>query len=72
MATGSLVVICTVDENGDRVFTDEDVEAVGRKSANALDTIVSAARELNAPGEEDVEELSKNSKPSGDEDSTLE
>lgn len=36
-----------VDENGDLMFTPEDIEKLGRKSGKALDRIFEAAEELN-------------------------
>ena len=65
----ALVVLCTVDEDGVRIFSDNDVEAVGAKSANALDKIVMAIRKHNGLTDGDIEEESKNSEPSGSEDS---
>lgn len=56
----SLVVLCTVDENGERIFKDEDKEAVGKKSARALNRILSAAQHLNALTEDDLEEEAGN------------
>ncbi len=52
-------VIC--DENGNLLFDEKDVLALGRKSARALDRIVVAAQRLNAIEQKDVEALTKNS-----------
>jgi hypothetical protein len=56
-----LAALCIVDENGERLFTDKDVEALGRKSASALDRVFSAAQRLSGLSPKDVEELAKNS-----------
>ena len=55
-----LVVLTAVDENGDRIFDDGDVEAVGKKSASALNLIVETAQELNALTDNDIEEIAGN------------
>lgn len=44
----SLCACAIVDESGARIFSDEDVEALGRKSAVALDRVFTAADKLNA------------------------
>ena len=56
-----LVVRTAVDEDGNRIFTDEDVEAVGKKSAAGIDKIFAVASRLSGFSKEDVEELAKNS-----------
>ncbi len=52
-----LVALCVVDEQGNRLFTDDDVEALGRKSAAALDRIFEVAQRLSGLTPADVEEL---------------
>ena len=64
-----LCAISIVDETGKRMFTDEDVRALGRKSAAALDRVFSAAQRLSGLSDEDVEELAKNSDGGQSEDS---
>lgn len=54
------VVRCIVDENGERVFRDEDAELLGQKSAAALTRVFEAVVRLSALSEEDVEALEKN------------
>jgi hypothetical protein len=51
---------CIVDEKGDPLFSAADVEALGRKSAAALNRVYEAVLELNAIAEGDIEELAKN------------
>lgn len=51
---------CMVGENDERLFTDTDVEALGQKSAAALDRVYAVAQRLNAMGEADIEELAGN------------
>jgi len=55
-----LVVLCTVDEDGQRIFSDDDVEAVGNKSAKALNRIVDAAQNMNQLSDRDIEETAGN------------
>lgn len=64
-----LCALSIVDENGKRMFSDEDVRALGRKSAAALDRVFSAAQRLSGLSDEDVEELAKNSGGGQSEDS---
>lgn len=58
---GRLAALCLVNEAGERLFSDEDVDALGKKSAAALERVVTAAMKLNAVTSEDVKELEKNS-----------
>ena len=60
-ARAKLVVLCTVDENGKRIFGDADIALLADKSAKALDRIFSVAQELSGISKDDMEELTKNS-----------
>jgi len=55
-----LVAMCVVDENGNRLFTDEDIKILGQKSATALDRIFQVAQRLSGLRTEDFEEMQKN------------
>ncbi|MGB9780619.1 hypothetical protein [Caldanaerobacter sp.] len=55
-----LVAMCVVDENGNRLFTDEDIKILGQKSATALDRIFQVAQKLSGLRPEDFEEMQKN------------
>lgn len=58
-----LVVRCVIDPNsGERVFTDRDVPMLGHKSAAALERIFAVCRRLSRLTDEDVDELTGNSK----------
>jgi len=57
-----------VDENGNRLFTEDDVEALGKKSATALDRIFEVAQRLNGIGADAMEKLAKNSEPTPGDD----
>lgn len=52
------LIIC--DEQGNRLFSDKDVEALGRKSGAALDRLFSAGQKLNKLTDDDVKELEGN------------
>lgn len=51
-----------------RLFSDSDIEALGKKSAKALDRVFGVAQRLSGITDDDIAELEKNSKsaPSGD------
>jgi hypothetical protein len=55
-----LAAASIVDENGARMFSDEEIEALGGKSAMALDRVFKAAQRLSGLAPEDVEELAGN------------
>ena len=69
-ARAKLVVLTTVDEDGRRIFDDEDVEKVGQKSFKVLDRICSVAQRLNLLTDEAIETIVGNSNTSGDAGST--
>jgi len=55
-----VVAASVVDESGNLMFSAEDVEALGRKSAAALDRVFEASQRLSRISNADVEELAKN------------
>lgn len=57
------VSMCVVDAEGNNIFSAADIEALGHKSAAALDTVYQAVLSLNALSDDDVEELAGNSEP---------
>jgi hypothetical protein len=56
-----LIVRSVVDAAGKPLFSAQDVEELGAKSASALEKIFDVARELSGLTEQDTEELLKNS-----------
>ena len=50
-----LVALTVCDKSGARLFGDEDVAALGGKSAKALDRVFSVAQRLNGIGAEQVD-----------------
>ena len=55
------VVMVTCDKDGNLLFTDEHIAALGEKSGAALDRILAVGLELNRVTEDDVKELEGNS-----------
>ena len=49
-----------VDEQGNRLFTAKDAEALGKKSGAALDRCTKAAQRLNGLTSEDLDDAEKN------------
>lgn len=70
-ARAKLVVLCTVDEEGNRIFNKNDVELLAEKSAKALDRIFAVAQELSGISKDDMDELTKNSETDQSDDSIL-
>lgn len=64
-----LVVRSVVDSAGQLLFSDADIEALGDKSAAALERIFDVARDLSGLSEQDTEELLKNSESGRPDDS---
>lgn len=61
-----LAVQCIVDENGQRIYSDDEANVVGAWGAVALDRIVAVARRINGMGEDDqvaLQEALKNDQP---------
>ena len=48
-----------VDDKNNRVFSDNEIVALGNKSASALDRVFDAGQRLNKFSDKDVEELAK-------------
>lgn len=55
------LVLTLCDEAGERLFTDADVDLLGKKSALVLNRLFEKAWSLNAFREQDVEDLGKDS-----------
>jgi len=54
-----LVALSIVDESGRRIFGKHDIEALGKKSAAALERVFTAAQKLNGLTDDDVEGLTE-------------
>lgn len=51
---------CLIDDKGNRLFTEADINALGKKNAGVLARLTDIANGLNKISEADVEELAKN------------
>jgi len=65
-----LAALTIVNKSGNLIFTVEDIEALGKKSATALSRVFEAARSLNALTPAELEEMVKNSTPGHSEGSS--
>lgn len=59
-ATARLVAACVTDENGQRLFSDADAEALGKKSAAALERCSKVAQRLNGLTSTELEQAKGN------------
>ena len=59
-ARAKLAAATIQDENGDLMFSEKDIEALGKKSGAALDRVFDAALKINRIGPSDMDELAKN------------
>lgn len=64
-----LCAMSIVQENGNRMFSDNDMTALAAKSSAALQIIFEVAQRLSGLSDEQVEELSGNSSETPSEDS---
>lgn len=65
-----LLVRCLVDADGERIFTERDADALGRKSVKAVQRLYDVAADLSALSPEDVEDLVGNSEDGQEDDSS--
>lgn len=59
-ALEKLVTLCVVDKDGNRLFSDDDIAALSKKSARALMRVAAVATELSGLTKEDMEEMVEN------------
>jgi len=55
-----LIVLCAVNEQGQPIFTEKQVDALSKKSAAALDRVFEAAQRLSGLSKKDTEDLAGN------------
>lgn len=65
-----LLSLCIVGEDGQRVFSDVEVNLLGQKNAKVLERLFDKAREMNGMTEDDVKELTEGFDDDPSEDST--
>jgi hypothetical protein len=71
-ARAKLLTLCLVDPKTKApIFTQSDIEALGKKSAKALNRVYDVATDLSGIGEEEIEELTKNSESIPSDSSTF-
>lgn len=51
---------CLVKENGDRLFTDEQIDVLNKTSANALDRVLASYQLMSLIKDEDIDKAAKN------------
>jgi hypothetical protein len=64
-----LLVRTMVDSEGKRIFKEQDIHELGRKSSAAMDKVFVKVRDLNRMTDEDVEELTQGFERGQSEDS---
>lgn len=69
-ARTKLIVLTACDEDGNRLFTTDDIRDLAKKSARPLERIFDKARDLNGFTNQDLEELVGNSDGSRSGDSS--
>lgn len=55
-----LVMLSTIDENGGRVFKEEDIEELAQMGIKPIERLFEVSQNLNALTEDDVKALEKN------------
>lgn len=65
-----LVAVCVIGEDGKPLFSEDDVHALGSKSARALNRVVEVSQRLSGLTDEDIEELAQDLAPAQNESST--
>lgn len=60
-ARARLIVLTACDETGERLFTTDDVRALGRRNARPIERLFDKAREMAGLTAQDLEELVGNS-----------
>ena len=66
----TVLSLVLVDEQGNRLFSKRDVDALGRKSVAALDRVFAVAQRINRLSDRDIEELEENLPKAPGEDSS--
>jgi hypothetical protein len=67
-ARAKLIVLCAVDENGQALFTADDVNRLGSKNAKPVDRLFDACKKIAGLTDEDVDGLVQDFGATPDED----
>lgn len=65
-----LVAKCLIDQNGERLFTDDKVKVLGAKSGAVIDRLFDTARRLSGMSKDAVDEGKDDSEPAPSDAST--
>ena len=65
-----IVALCVINEDGSRMFSDDDISALGKKSAIAVERVADVALRLSGMTNEAVESAEKNSDEASSDDSS--
>lgn len=55
------LLYCCIDDDGNRLFSEEDLKALEKKSFRAIERLFNACLDLNSLNEKDLEKQAKNS-----------
>lgn len=55
-----LVAACVVDDKGNLLFKESDIDELGKKSCIALNRVFQAAQKINGMGNSEIEDSAKN------------
>ena len=66
-----LVARSLINDKGERLFTDAQVEALGRKNATVLDRLFSIAQRVSALSKEEVDKMAGKSEPAPSSSSSI-
>lgn len=59
-ARARLVALCIIDEDGKRLFSETDIQALGSKNAGAMERVANVAMRLNGFTDDDMDDLTEN------------
>lgn len=69
-ARAKLIILCAVDEQGQKLFTAEDIRRLGAKNAKPLDRLFDACQVLAGLSEDDIKDMTENFGEEPDDEST--
>lgn len=69
-AREKLLVLMICDEEGNRIFAEDDIRALGKKNAKPIDRIFDKCQKLAGLSKEDIDQLTENFEETQEEDSS--